>query len=247
MSLKAFRPGLVLYGKPPRGKATGLILRPSLTLKTVKPIVLCTEKERPPAPDILDAKSQLLPGSDQKSAPTCVAHAIKNLAQFWHWRYLGVKKDIDPDAIYKQAKLIDGIDDDGTTLAAGLQAAQDLKIIPKILAENIREVQNWWELPRALHLYTVAVVAWDITESWFRPDKNGWVKDTGKKVGGHATLLCAASTTEPRPYMEWLGSWGLNNNNGFNKMSPETCSKHFVYALVAQWPSAQMADSPGGK
>jgi hypothetical protein len=194
-------------------------------------------------PDILDANSQLMPAKDQKSTPYCVAYAIASLAKFWNWRYLGIKEDIDPEPIYKRAKLIDGIDADGTTLAAGLQAAQDIKVMPKILAENIREVQNHWEMPRALHIYTVALVAWDIDESWFNPSKDGWVSGGGKNVGGHATLLSAAYAVKPEPFMEWQGSWGLDVNDGFGKMTPALFKKQFALALVAQWPSAQTAVS----
>jgi len=237
MTVAEFSPGLVLRGVPePGDPGQGLVLKPSLFVKDVKPLVLGAPGDTLIVPAQLDARSQLLQSGDQGSSDECVGHAMAGMLEFWNWKYLGRTVHIDPHQIYVRAKEIDGIKQAGTTLAAGFQAAQDLKLMPPLHTSLIREISNWWEIQRALHLYTMVLGAFEITDKWMEATADGWVRPGGKVLGGHACLICGFSNAGPEPFFEWQGSWGPQGWRGFNRMSIDLFKEQFQYGLVAHWP-----------
>jgi len=154
--------------------------------------------------------------------------------EFYKWKYFGRAEQIDPNPIYERAKEIDGLGGgDGTTLEAGLQAAQDLELIHKVDAGYVREVYDIAEVQQALHRYDVVLSAFLIAEGWMNATSDGWIEPGGRLFGGHAVLLTGYSLNVTQPFYQLQNSWGEENGwRGFNRMPPEMFAEQFQYGLV---------------
>lgn len=182
-------------------------------------------------PKHIDRRSELLTASNQGDTSQCVAYALAGWIEHYRWKYEGVVAQIDPAPIYKLAKGIDGYpNEDGTSLEAGLQAAQELGLMP--LVGSIREVTTEIEVKQALHRYGVVLAAFNATEAWGNPGSDGWMQPDGRPLGGHAVLLCGYSDIDVPPYHALQNSWGDIGWRGFVRMSPRQFVAEFQYGLT---------------
>jgi len=186
------------------------------------------------SPVHIDRRSELLTSNNQGNTQECVGYAIAGWAEYYRWKYLGIAEQIDASKIYERAKQIDGYpNEEGTTLEAGLQAAQDLKLLPP--ATRIREVSTKSEVKEALHRYGVVISSFMATDKWMNPESSGWMQEGGEKLGLHCVLLCGFSDIENPNYFSLQNSWGDIGWRGFVRMSPAQFDKEFQYGLAWDW------------
>lgn len=209
----------------------GLILSPH-TVKRGRPLEAAPEQYVTPAH--LDRRPELLPCSNQGSTPRCAAFAMAGWLEYYRWKVYGLADQVDPDPIYKKAKEIDGLDHmEGTTLEAVLNASMLLGLIPHSDVENVRDVSAPGEVQQAIHRYGVVLAAFDVTDQWSYAATGGWIRPGGKRVGGHAVVLCGYSTLESPPWYAIQNSWGENQGwRGFNRLSFDLFAEQFQYGLV---------------
>lgn len=184
-------------------------------------------------PSYIDRRMELLSASNQGNTSQCVAFALAGWLEFYRWKYHGDTTQIDPAPIYNRAKQIDNFpNEEGTSLQAGLQAAQDLTLMSAVAQESIREVRTEAEVRQALHRYGVVFGCFRATDQWAKAGPDGWMKMDGAYLGGHAVLLCGYSTID-EPYFAIQNSWGESVGwKGFERMSPEQFNAEFDYGLT---------------
>lgn len=186
-------------------------------------------------PKHMDRRAELLPSSDQRDSSQCVAYAVAGWLEHYRWKNDGLVAQIDPAPIYARAKQIDGFPlHDGTSLEAGLQAAQDLGLMP--CATRVREVNSEAEVKQALHRFGVVLSAFNCTDLWSTPGEDGWMRPGGQILGGHALLICGFSEVDGDEYYCLQQSWGEGIGwRGFVRMSPEQFRQEFIMGLVWEW------------
>lgn len=183
----------------------------------------------------IDRRDELLTASNQGQTSQCVAYALAGWLEFYRWKYNGNADQVDPEPIYKRAKQIDGHpNSDGTSLEAGLQAAQDLNLMSAVSQESIREVTTLEEVKQALHRYGVVFGAFNATDEWGYAKPDGWMQEGGHLLGGHAVLICGFSDLpEEKAYVSLQNSWGEDVGwRGFCRMSPAQFNSEFQYGLL---------------
>lgn len=196
------------------------------------PLLMSPSGYKPPLH--IDRRPELLTASNQGESPKCVGYGLAGWREYYRWKYDGIMEQIDPSPIYDRAKQIDNYpNEDGTSLEAGLQAAQDLGIMSAVAQESIREVTTAFDVKQALHRYGVVLAAFQATDEWSNPDAGGWMKPGGQKLGGHCVLLCGYSDVEVPNYFALQNSWGEEIGwRGFVRMSPEQFQQEFEYGLT---------------
>ena len=96
------------------------------------------------APRKLDFRDMCIQTSNQGKTPHCAGYATAGYIEVLNWQINHYPKQIDGDAIYAEAKKIDGDNGDGTTLDAAITAALNMKLIkgkPKYINNVIDEVK----------------------------------------------------------------------------------------------------------
>lgn len=189
-----FKPGLILhrYGKP-----LGSPVRRSVS--EVVSAVVPTEQHH-----IFD----FLATSDQGLTQECVLYSIAGVEEARRWSEGGNRAQLDPHPAYVRAKQIDEFPgQEGTSLAAGLQAAQDVGLISKVA--DVFAITNWNEMQQALFRFRYCLLAFDITENWMRADSTGMIPYVKGKpfLGGHCV---AGHSYRDLPGDAWCGfqnSW----------------------------------------
>ncbi len=155
------------------------------------------------APKVTQKFYYTKPVLDQGRTPHCVA--------FSHMQRLRsspvIQKNIAPDttAIYNLAQTIDewpGEDYDGTSVRAGAKALIQLGYYERYYwAYDAVTVKNY-----LLNGQGTIILGTNWFHDMFFPDKNGFVKLTGRLAGGHA-YLCIGYT-EKRGAFRFVNSWG---------------------------------------
>lgn len=188
------------------------------------------------APRHIDRRSELLTASNQGQTSQCVAYALAGWLEYYRWKYAGVAEQIDPAPIYNRAKEIDGFpNQDGTTLEAALQAAQDIGLMSPVDQGSLIDVSTELEVKQALHRYGVVLAAFVATDAWMNPSSDGWMQPGGRAIGGHSVLLCGYSDLETPPWYALQNSWGDIGWRGFVRMSSEQFAAEFSYGLTWDW------------
>ena len=189
-------------------------------------------------PAWIDLRPQLLSASDQGSLPQCAAYAMAGIIEFANWKYHDRYEQIDPQPIYSRAKQLDAMPElSGTTLEAVLQAAQELDLMPPLGTERLRTVSTADEVQSAVHRYGVILAAFQITDQWAFAQKDGWIPDGGRRIGGHAVLICGYHATENPAWIAIANSWGEKQGwRGFNRLNLPTFREQFEYGLVFDFP-----------
>ncbi len=182
------------------------------------------------APRRIDYRDMLLVSSDQGQTPHCVGYSTAGCCEFWYWRKNHYPKQFDGDAIYAEAKKLDGAPSaQGTWPKFGVQAAMNLGYIngiSKYVPNTINDIKF------TLHEHGVFVGGFKITTDWNIVDKNtGLIKNTpGAKVrGGHAVCVCGFG--DEGLYIQ--NSWGSNYGNyGFCLLGWHQVQQQFMNGMV---------------
>ena len=110
----------------------------------------------------------------------------------------------NPASIYNEAQKIDewvGEDYDGTSVRAGAKILRQLGVVSEFRwASTLDEV-----VQTVLHLGPMVVGTWWYSDMFY-PDKNGLIKATGHKAGGHAYVITGVNVKKQRFRIK--NSWG---------------------------------------
>lgn len=188
------------------------------------------------APKTVDLRDYCTQTENQGNLPYCAAYTAAGFAENILWRKNDYITQIDPVAIYKRAKQLDGDPNgEGTTLDAVL----------KVLLEkgyfnpSISKIQFIWNsagfenvLKYAIHKFGCFLLACDITEEWYLcgPNKTSITgKSYNNSVGGHAILCCGYNSDGIIIHNSWGEEWGAY---GFALITWEALKRQFIYAAV---------------
>lgn len=153
--------------------------------------------------------------------------------EWYNWKYLGIKEQVDPNPIYERAKQIDGIpDEQGTTLDAVIHAAVDLNLIPIDL--STLAVVNQFDVKHALHKHDVMLSAFQITQGWVTATSGGWIGNENDLLGGHCVVTVAYSEVDTPQWYGVQNSWGdeMYGWRGFVRLTTQQFSEQFQYGIV---------------
>ena len=191
-------------------------------------IVLASEKFI--APRKIDFRDMLLPSNDQGQTPHCVGYSTAGCCEFWHWKKNHFPKQFDGDAIYKEAKKLDGSPNaNGTWPKYGVQAAMNLGLIKgtsKYISSSINDIKF------TLHEHGVFIGGFMITTDWnFVDKKTGMIKNTpgAKTRGGHAVAIAGYSDSGLYIQNSWSADYGIH---GFCILGWEQAKSQFMNGMV---------------
>jgi hypothetical protein len=159
------------------------------------------------------------PVLNQGKEGACVGFGVTNELRFNPVPIMGLDERFAREQIYWPAQHIDDWEGgsysganpfyEGTSVRAGLEAAQELGYVGEYRAAN-----NEYEMALAMTLGPV-IIGVDWYEGMFRPDKRGYIKPTGAKMGGHCCLVIGLKVTRGPSgsgyytiYNSWGPTWG---------------------------------------
>jgi len=183
------------------------------------------------APRKIDFRDMCLPTSDQFQSPHCVGYSTAGFIEVKNWRRKHYPEQVDGDAIYYEAKKIDGNNEAGTYLKSGAQAAINLGLIGGEIRFIDPSIQA---LKFAIHENDICVGAFSITNEWNRVGNDGIIPNLGSaavQIGGHGVLICGFSDRDGGFYIQnsWSPNWGLY---GFCLLKYEQAAKQIRQAVV---------------
>lgn len=150
---------------------------------------------------------------DQLDRPECVGYA------FAHWiedgpvtHNTGKRPTVDPTWIYKEAQKVDewaGEAYSGTSVRAGAKVLKALKYI-----KEYQWTTDLMTLANAILTRGPVVIGVWWYEGMMEPDETGFIRATGKIVGGHAVLINGVNTKSRklRAKQSWGRAWGAAGN-----------------------------------
>jgi hypothetical protein len=214
----------------------------SLKVKQEKTLIL------PPkflAPRKIDSRDMCLKTDNQGDNPSCAGYTTAGYIEYYNWKNIHYPKQVDGEAIYKEAKKIDGNNSDGTILINAAQASINLGLIngvtkyidfPSIHNFNMSvKEKRQISIKFALHQFGVVMCGFLITNEWNYVDKKTGLirnlKDKAIRQGGHAVLLCGYDSKGVYIQNSWGSSWG---HYGFAILSWEQFSNQFMYAVIIE-------------
>ena len=117
-------------------------------------------------------------------------------------------QNADAHAIYYEAKVIDGQprQENGSTVRSGAKAMVNRRRLGAyVFAEKVEEVEQW------VLGHGPVVVGTDWTQDMFSPDKDGFIRPTGRIAGGHCYLMIGYDETADVFTFDnsWGPAWGL--------------------------------------
>jgi hypothetical protein len=135
---------------------------------------------------------------------------------------------VDGLAIYREAKTIDGLTGDGTTLDAALTAAQRLGFLPDDAKRFSVPKGDRQAAKYAVHRFGGFCAAFDCRDDWTESARV-WVGENGAHLGGHAVWACGYETDGL-----WMqNSWGLSVGwNGLQKITWANFDRDFLYGIA---------------
>jgi len=163
------------------------------------------------APRKIDSRDMCLISSDQSTNPFCVGYATAGYLEIQGWAIRHYPKQCDADAIYNEAKKIDGHPEvKGTWLNSGVQAAINLGYV----MGNVTKVTlDRNSIKFAVHQYRACIAAFMITNEWNQVDKStGLIRNLGSNVnvmGGHAVLICGYNDQGVFIQNSWSPNYGI--------------------------------------
>jgi len=182
------------------------------------------------APRRLDFRDMCIQTSNQLKTPHCAGYSTAGMIEVKNWRSKHYPEQIDGDAIYTEAKKLDGNNTDGTSLDSAAQAAINLKLITGDLKFVSNDVET---IKFAVHSHDTFVAGFMITEEWNMVNKKtGAIIDLGpnaEKRGGHAVLVCGYCPEGVYIQNSWGQNWGIW---GFALIPWEKVSQQYMYGMV---------------
>jgi len=182
------------------------------------------------APRKIDYRDMLVSSSNQGQTPHCVGYSTAGCCEFWHWKKEHYPKQFNGDAIYAEAKKLDGSPDvNGTWTKYGVKAAMNLGYITGKSKYVNKGVDN---IKFALHEYSPFVAGFIITTDWnIVNKKNGLIKNTpnAQKSGGHAVLCVGYDDVGLYLQNSWGEKWGIY---GFGILGWEQVKSQFMNGMV---------------
>jgi len=195
------------------------------------------------SPYRIDSRDMCLSSSNQLQTPNCAGYSMAGYIEYHNWKTIHYPAQVDGDAIYAEAKKIDGNNSPGTYLSSAIQGAINLKLIngtakyvdyPSINQSGMDiGLKRMISIKFALHQYGVVLAGFRITDEWDWVDKKtGLIRDLGSKAkdkGGHAVLLCGYDMDGV--YIQ--NSWGTEYGHyGFAVLSWKQYVKQIMQAMV---------------
>lgn len=192
-----------LFVKKTNFKAGGIILeKVPLSAKLIK------ESDRFVAPRKMDFRDMCLETSNQFQTSHCAGYATAGYIEFQNWKFKHYPEQIDGDAIYYEAKRIDGYNENGTWVKCAIQAAFNLGLINGNIEYILGDRRT---LKFAIHEFGVCIASFNITSEWNSVGKNGKIPELRKSniMGGHAVLICGYDSEGVYIQNSWGVNWGL--------------------------------------
>ena len=205
-------------------KAGGLILK-----SPPASAVLMKEADKFVAPRKLDFRDMCVQTSNQEPSPHCAGYSTAGYIEVQNWRTLHYPAQVDGDAIYYEAKKIDGDPNNGTTLEAAVQGAMNLGFVsgvPEYIANERIKVQF------AIHEFCACIGAFEITDEWNNVGKDGIIPnfgDSSKPLAGHGILICGYDDKGIYVQNSWGSAWGLY---GFGFLGWEQFDRQFDSGVI---------------
>ena len=188
------------------------------------------------APKTVDLRDYCTQTENQGDKPYCAAYTAAGFAENILWRKNDYVTQIDPVAIYKRAKQIDGDPyGEGTSLTAVLQVLLEKgyfnsKECRIQVIDNVSGFEN--SVKYAIHKFGCCLLACNITEEWYLCGKNK-TSITGKSyntsLGGHAILCCGYNEEGVIIHNSWGEEWG---QYGFALITWSALRAQFLYAAA---------------
>jgi hypothetical protein len=191
----------------------------------------------------IDSRDMCLSSSDQGDTPNCAGYSVAGYIEYHNWKTIHYPAQVNGDAIYFEAKKIDGNNNAGTYLSSAIKAAINLKLIngsaryvdyPSVNQFNMDvAIKRIVSIKFALHEYGVVLAGFRITDEWNWVDKKtGLIRNFGNKAkdnGGHAVLLCGYDRNGVYIQNSWGSSYG---HYGFAILSWNQYVKQIMQAMV---------------
>lgn len=182
------------------------------------------------APRKIDLRDMLISSSNQGETHNCVGYSTAGCCEFWHWKKKHYPLQFDGDAIYKEAKKIDGSPHiNGTWIRYGVQASINLGFINgkgKYVPNTINDIKF------TLHEHGPFVGGFMITTDWnIVNKKTGLIKSTEGAflIGAHAVTVCGFSNDGLMLQNSWSDTYGIY---GFCILGWEQVQKQFMNGMV---------------
>jgi hypothetical protein len=210
-------------------KAGGLLKEPHL----LSDLPTLSAPDEITIPRYVDSRPLCLSASNQGSSPHCAGYTMAGYLEIVNWKSTGIASQVDGDAIYAEAKTIDGSPGtDGTSLTAVFEAAKSLDLIDSGAA--MRVVGTLREVQFALHRHGACLLGFDISDNWNSVGKDGWIADHNNplRLGGHAVLACYYVEGESVGIQNsWSADWGYK---GFGRMTEKQFNDEIMYGVVIE-------------
>ena len=180
------------------------------------------------APYKLDFRDMCTQTSNQGPTPHCAGYATAGHIEVYKWQTQHYPEQVDGDAIYAEAKKIDGDSTEGTTLNAAARAALNLKLIkgsPQYIVNGVEQVKF------AIHQFATFVGGFLITDEFNYASNKGEIPviADAKPLGGHSMLVCGYDEEFVYIQNSWGIDWGLF---GFCRLSWPRFINRFMSGLV---------------
>lgn len=183
-------------------------------------------------PRKLDLRDACLQSSNQDNTPHCAGFSTAGYIEMKMWKERHYPEQFDGDAIYHEAKKIDGQPNvAGTWLRPAAQAAINLGLIDGEI-KNIG--RNRDDIKCAIHSNWACVAGFEITNEWNMVNGYGIIKNLGNKarlIGGHAVLICGYCDEGVYIQNSWGTRWGLW---GFALLSWEQVDRQLRGGMVIE-------------
>lgn len=180
------------------------------------------------SPRKIDSRDLCLMPDQQGDNPYCSAYTVSGFLEVILWKKNHYPKKIDALEMYRVSKKFDFYDGEGTSLEACCRSAEHLGIVQNSTIRFVDRGIN--PIKFSIHTHSVMMGAFNITEDWFYPKKNGVINNIkNNSVGHHAVLVCGYDTNGIYIKNSWGPKWG---HYGFAHLDWNLVNKQFMYGMI---------------